>query len=258
MKTNNFLTNKWCVSVPFAVMMMFTCISCQKEKRTIDAAETISGEEIFKGIYFANGSFANDLSTQRSKHELYASLDQSAREELEKKIELVVDLIHKEFPTFFNDFKKKISSHNHFLVKEALSEGAKHIAENFEKAFPEMIPLAEKIHEDIKNHVITTDGRVDPAKIELQKNEYDKLLSNNMITSSSPKRICTIGLVCVFYIALAVHSYAAVSTVAAVAIMTWSYVAFIPDIDIRQGGDPLEFEMMVDELVKLDRFEKHF
>lgn len=252
MKTIRILSHKWYVSLPLAIVM-FLSTSCSKEAPAARPVDTVSGQDIFKGIFFADGDFASKLSSQRSKHELFATLDQETREQLQKKINLVVDLIEKESPEFFNEFKQKISSKDHFLVKQALGEGAKHIADNFEKAFPEMVPLAAKIQDDIKNKIITTDGKIDPAKVERQKLEYDKLLSNNMITSSSPKRACTIGLVCVVYIALAVHSYAAISTVAAVAIMTWKYIAFLPaDVEARQSeGDPLELEMIIDEIVKL-------
>lgn len=246
------MASKWYVNIPLCLLMLSFMMQCQSETENASRQSEHSGEELFTAVFFAYGDVALQLSTQRKTNEKLQSLPDDAREDYTQRINLYVKYISESDPDFFKKFKSDMDSKNHNRIRNALDDGAQMVVQHFDKVFPELQPLVEKVKEDVQNESFTTNGELDILKVEKKRVEYERLLENNMLSTNGRKMACTIGLACAVYLVLAVHEYVAITLAAAVAIMTWVYIAFgeFP-IVIARGTDPLQIEMMVDEMTKI-------
>jgi hypothetical protein len=253
MEKIRFYASRWYFSVPMALVLLFVSTSCQTESSFTSNEEKLTGQDIFKGVFFAQGEFANRLSMQSEKHQQYLQLDVEQQEQIQNQVDELVQLIETQNPEFFSEFKRKMLSRNHLLVREGLFAGAEALSSHLYAAFPEIQPVADQIKEDLRNGVIGNGGQIDLEKFNNRKPEYEKLLTNNMITESARTKVCgPWGCALAVYLAVVVHSYAAITVVAAVVIMTANYIAFsdLPLVENRTA-DPLELEMLINEIASL-------
>lgn len=95
--------------------------------------ENYSGEEIFKGIFFAKGEIADGLLNIKNSYSYYLvnNLTQVQDEKYESEIASVTNEINQKYPSYFSDFKRNIESGSHILITETIDEGAKKLFEAY-------------------------------------------------------------------------------------------------------------------------------
>lgn len=133
-------TNSW-VSKTIGIILSLCILGCTSEG-TIDMLknenienqsylnkgssdiEKLTGEEIFRGIYFFEGDVPDMIPSMdsASTKAFIENLDQDIKDNLADFKQELVTKIQANNSTFFNDFKRDITSGNHFKIKEALDK----------------------------------------------------------------------------------------------------------------------------------------
>lgn len=242
------LAQQWYFNLPLCAILLFFTTSCETNESIEPVAEH-SGEELYKSIFFATGDFAKNLSTQREQLQVYKSLSEEQKVEMNNKLDELSKEILKENPTFFADFKTAITSKDHLKIKRAMEEAAEVTYKTFVKITPEIKILSEQVSQDVQAGVILTEGEIDLDKLEQRKPEYERLLKNNMITSNGKPQACSIAAACTIYLAIAIHAAAAIS--AAIVIVLAAAVAVQVELwfsDTETAYNVLTFEIMIDEI----------
>jgi len=89
-----------------------------------------NGEQLFEGIFFAKGPVAEQLpEIKRIVEGKTSSLSKTQLADLTAKQILIKELIKKEHPTAFDDFKANINTHNYAIVQRSIDEMIKMIIE---------------------------------------------------------------------------------------------------------------------------------
>lgn len=86
--------------------------------------KNLTGEEIFRGIYFFEGTVPDMIPSMEaeSAKAFIKSLDEDIKVNLEDFKQELITKIQANNNTFFDDFKRDITSGSHFKVKEALDK----------------------------------------------------------------------------------------------------------------------------------------
>lgn len=84
----------------------------------------LTGEDIFRGIYFFEGSIPEMIPSMESESAktFIENLDDDIKQNLEDFKQELITKIKANNSTFFDDFKRDITSGDHFKVKEALDK----------------------------------------------------------------------------------------------------------------------------------------
>jgi SdpC family antimicrobial peptide len=138
--------------------------------RTEEIAKSYSGEELFRGIFMAEGEVADKISIF-DKMPIRQRLQTNDSLKIKYKTELdeIVTAIKVEQPNFFTNFEKEITSGNVLKVQTELNYASKILIETlikqpkYDKAFAKTDAITSKI--DIAE-VSTADGKVDMNKLE--------------------------------------------------------------------------------------------
>jgi len=121
---------KYQIGALMSVMFMF--YSCTKDKviaenvskanRAMTAAASITKEDLFKSIIFANGSLVDEfesLQNTKAMNDLIIT-DETAKLQLEDLESAIVADINQSSPDFLNDFKTEITSGDQIRIGEAI------------------------------------------------------------------------------------------------------------------------------------------
>lgn len=133
-------TNSW-VFKTVAIILAMAILGCSTEgtmemltngkvenqpysMRDQSALKDLTGEEIFKGIYFFEGVVPDLIPSMEAKtaKAFIENLDEDIKDNLEDFKEELITKIYQNNNSFFDDFKKDITSGNQFKVKEALDK----------------------------------------------------------------------------------------------------------------------------------------
>lgn len=239
---------KWYINVSLCALLLFFTVSCESNE-AVEPGRELSGEEIFKGIFFAHGDFAKSLSSQKEQLQNFESLSAEQKLEVETKLNELTEFIRKKHPSFFDDFKADLTTKDHHRIKAAIEGASEVLYEGLAATFPEIKAISEQVKADVEKGLIITDGELDMKKLEDRKPEYEKLLSNNIISGNGRANACSLAIVCVVYFAVAAHHTAAVTAAAAVVIVAALWIAYATsEKSTAKQDDPLSFEIMVNEI----------
>lgn len=183
--------------------------SCSTSEEAAQAPDQPSGEELFAGIYFGFGPYAENLSIYNEQRSKIDQLTEADIADVNLRISRLTDAIKASDSEFFNKFQQDITSGKHIVIRNAIKNGAIKFYEHINVIFPEMKAVISRIDEDAKAGELTLkDGSVDYAKLEAKSDEYQSLLQNNMISAGEGERVkaCSWAVACVFYAALAAHN----------------------------------------------------
>lgn len=208
-----------------------------------------SGEDIFKGIFFAKGEVANLLTNINNSHSYYLINNLSNAESIqyELEIESVINEIRTKNSSFFDDFKNQIESGSHVLINETISEGAKKI---FEAYVDKYIANSEK-----ENFLSAIDQiNLDNYISEIGEVDYDRLLDDLMDNEAlQPNFVGPHFIGVVFVVAayvLVVHAAAAMTYVG-IAWVAQYYAALDRDKTVTRSAvikKSIKSEMLVNEI----------
>lgn len=192
-----------------------------------------TGIDIFKSIFFGVGDLANNIHQLNSQVELTNGLAIDKRVEVLEKLNILIAEISFKYPSFFENFKKQITSGEQLKIKVAIEQGSMMIKENIEIIFPEFKKVFKKVKSDINtgklefNENDNFNDYVETFQKAFDNGEYDNLLKENMISDNQEQLIpCTWAVACVAYFALAVHN-----TVAVTALIYFKFAFWGPSID---------------------------
>ena len=225
------------------ISIALTLPSCTSTEETAANPQELNGEQLFAGIYFGFGPYAENLSIYNEQRRKTDQLTEEDKAEVSKRINQLTAAINASDPVFFDNFQQAVTSGNHLTIRGAVKEGAIKFYENMDAIFPEMKAVISQIDEDAKAGVLTDkEGKVDYSKLEAKAGEYENLLKNNMISSGSDERVmapCSWAVACVFYAAVAAHNTIAATANLAVVGAAAIYLAVTfwgPGIDEEEAG----------------------
>ncbi len=111
------------------LLLVFVLTNCseQEQLKPIALQRVYSGEELFKGIMFLENDMLDHLPETKK---MFPNFNQLINAQQDKKVfaemkSIIIEKIKQENPGFFNKFQENIQSGNHFLVTQALNDGAK-------------------------------------------------------------------------------------------------------------------------------------
>jgi len=224
----------------FLLIANFLFVSCStdngtdnsKTEQMLQGVTNETGIGIFKSIFFGVGDLANNIPQLKSQVQLTNGLAFDKREEVLEKLNILVGEITIKYPSFFENFKKQITSGEQLKIKVAIEQGSMMIKENIEIIFPEFKKVFKKVKTDINtgklkfNENDNFNDYVETFQKSFNNGEYDNLLKENMISDNKEQLIpCTWAVACVAYFALAVHN-----TVAVTALIYFKFAFWGPSI----------------------------
>uniref|UniRef100_UPI0025FF77EB hypothetical protein n=1 Tax=Flavobacterium sp. TaxID=239 RepID=UPI0025FF77EB len=120
-----------------------------KSDQMLQRTTNENGIDIFKSIFFGIGNLANNVQQLKSQVELTNGLGVDKRKEVLGKLDTLIEEINNKYPTFFENFKKQITSGEQLQIKIAIEQGSMMIKENIEIIFPEFTKVFKKVKSDI-------------------------------------------------------------------------------------------------------------
>ena len=230
-------------------------VSCEQYDHDIGTPveNKLSGEEIFKSIFFGYGNMVNKISILEKQSHSIKSFSKEEIKEFENNMKILITEIEFNSPNFFDSFKFKITSNKHQLIEEAIYEGTKEIMNNIHVVIPNFDEIITTVQDDIKHGRIEIDNDdIKKYALQFKNSKYDDLLDKNII-SSKGQLACSWVLAC----ALAVVLYAAVAVHNTVAVAANFYLVFAlwgPKISKPEKiapEDTLREEMLVEEIANI-------
>ena len=125
MKTiREYSSNKFFISFMTLLIFTFTSFGSQiNHKKTFSKMQGKSGEQIYREILFFEGNTLNiDIPAFREQLDQIKNLTPEQNEQREEMIDRVVQIINKNNPNYFNEFKKDILSDNPYTIQKAIGE----------------------------------------------------------------------------------------------------------------------------------------
>ena len=142
-------------SIPMLVCLLFVTWSSYGGHSANSVK--LSGEEMFRGVFFAEGQFAELIPELKATQTMYSSNQLSVNEK--KALALartqIIASIKASNPHYFEDFKANIQTANPVLIKEKLMEGQRIVTKNALRLFnlkePELKSFNNFLAKDGKN-----------------------------------------------------------------------------------------------------------
>lgn len=228
-------------------------ISCS-HTGTIDK-KNYSGENLFRSVFFAEGDFAKKIGMLKEMSELLESTEAKERLEFNTKVDALFVKIRQENPHFFENFKDKITSGNHFLIQDALNSGSLEIRKNLNIFDPNLEAYVAYIEQDIKSKNIKTEQDIENYLIESQPEMiHKKSMEKNLISeNSSNEPIVSYSLV--WAVGVAVYFVAAFHNSVAVTTLFYFgaiYKTRIGANSISQNSNLLKKEILVNQIANYE------
>ena len=107
-------------------LLIFSVVGCNKENSNITSSDsaTYSGRDLFKGIFFAQGQVAEDISSIKNSQQYFQinQMEKESKQEFDRGIDRILDAMESESPQYFEKFKSAIQSKDHLLIQIKLKE----------------------------------------------------------------------------------------------------------------------------------------
>jgi len=245
------------ISLFIAFLVLF--VSCEQydDSIAIPVESKLSGEEIFKSIFFGIGEFSNRTILLSQISGSVNKFNSEQKNEYLSNIDALIKAINTNDPFFFSSFEQSIKSNNHHYVKTAIEKGSIEIKNNLSSIVPNFENIITNLEDKIQSETMNLDTAEDVKEFaqEFKKSEYDILLKQNMIEGE--QAACTLFLACALAVALyavvAVHNTVAVAANVYLVLALWG-----PSLD-KGGVGPeesstydLREEMLVEEIANIE------
>lgn len=245
--------------LPLFLAFLFTFVSCSKDignspssKGTLKSSTTMSGEEIFAGVFFFQGNLSNTIASLKPIRDNIESLnlrEPQIKVNLKSMSDEMISIINTDYPNFFAEFKTKITSNDLNLVKEALNnasvmyQSAALKSQRFTKqmAFTQYLSTNQSYLNQIQSLDLNTEAGMASFK-QLTTEQYK-------IQNGGEDPGAVAAVVAIAYAAVGAVSYAVVAYSVAVVGALWLWAAAWAPIAPPQGGGGQEqYEVFVLEL----------
>jgi SdpC family antimicrobial peptide len=248
---------KTCGNIYFIAPLLasFILLSCGRDNvfpTSPSDSEVMTGEDIFKAVFFLEGKLADKLPSLKNsvqqRGKLYTDEQMSRKEFIEKNkfIEDMITNIQSVNQSFFKNFKREMQSKDVDRINMALNEAsnvyikAGLLSKTYGKVFKNAMNIAENI--DISKYNIHTKEGMEKLK---------KDIKDSQVSVSTDPETC-IALFVVVVVAVAVwEAVAAINAVAVVnvaaAVNLIAYVnAAVAGTRVAEGS--MENEMIISEI----------
>ena len=92
-------------------------------------ASNIEGKELFKGIMFYSGKAADLTEISKQQKKIMDKLNPNLKENYSLLQEQIIKILEAKNPNYFTDFKKNITSGNHYLVLNTIKNSSNDLKE---------------------------------------------------------------------------------------------------------------------------------
>ena len=141
---------------PISSFMAFIVLffSCEQYEDSISTNEEnkITGEELFKSIYFGLGPSLDNISVLERQREFISKMENSQKQIFSENTDQLIRTIRKDFPLFFDSFKEEIISGEHHIIESSLAEGAKMLRISMSQLVPNFENILSEIKKDVLDH----------------------------------------------------------------------------------------------------------
>lgn len=220
------------------------------------AAQSYSGEELFKSLYFAYGDFAKNIPSYREMVQIIEEAPADQHEIFNERYARFAAAVMESDPEFFGKFKEGVLSGNQALIRDTFVSGADVIYKHIEIISPELVPLMNEFENDEELVALSERGTdITQEDIDYINTKYQRFLSENY---QLEVMACSWAIVCVAYFALGVHNtVGATVNIAAVAAVYFKVALWGPKLDSHKKGkvisqsvekNTLQFEMFIQEI----------
>lgn len=226
------------------LLISITLFSCKKEKlEKIDqttnkslSAKTdfipkseLTGEELFKSIFFGVGVFAERIEYLDDVRLQVNALNQEQKDTLNGLLQNLTNSINLQHPSFFTEFKNSVVSNNQLEINNSLKIATKILSKNMHILIPKSNDLKIEVKNDMsQGEILYNNGEINPEKLANNTERYTMILQNDNLSISPGLPPCSWAVACVLYFAVAIHNTAAVVANVVAAVSVWSAV-WIPD-----------------------------
>jgi SdpC family antimicrobial peptide len=218
-----------------------------------------SGQELFKGLYLMDGPVADRIATYSTLREKYQFDGKpELKQELSRLGNQFVRTIEQQYPSFFRDFQRSIQSGDHFQVTEAMAKGSEMLQyaiqqdPELNKTFAKGMEMAAKV--DLAA-VTDQQGRLDEEKLNRVAEAYFEGAADSEEAKSMRMAACSLIVVCVAWILVAVAHQAAVTIHYATAINVAVWISLWvktvgPKASEATAPTDLQREMVIQEITE--------
>ena len=244
-----------------SVLMLASCTQYDARNQEIGEVQTITGEDLFKSIYFGVGDVTNQITLLSEVSASLNSLTKEQKTEYLYNIDILIAEIQTSSPQFFVRFEQQIKSKDHIAIQSAIQEGSLMIRENLSA----ISPITETAIVELEAKISSNSGKFESTQEimgfaeEFNQTEYASLLKQNMIAGEA--EACTLFLGCAIavalYFAAAVHNTAAVAANVYLTFALWGpSLDNYKDAEISPEGKrsmtSLKSEMIVAEIAGIE------
>lgn len=206
-----------------------------------------NGEEIFRGLFFLEGDFVNEINSLFESKKVFNLNNLSVEDKNKVKTfhDYIINEINKTQPNYFNEFKESLKSNNLYTVKQSLSNAGSLINQVglSSNAYKKMFEISNEFitkgvdfeRDDIKN--LDLSNPVDAEQFfNIMEQDYGL---TNLESDLSLAATCNLGVWCVVTMAVTFQSV----------LGAWVYVLVtkVKVIDPTESGK-IQNEVLVLEL----------
>jgi hypothetical protein len=237
--------------------LLFSCskitdpiISGTTRPDTVHFRSVPSGEELYKGIYFLQQDFTDEIPSLASLKSQMATMIPNGQTAQYSAVMAVVsqevtDFISTNYPTFFSEFKAALTSGDLYQMREYLASGANKLMEagtsgSYGALFENQAIISSP---EFYDYLSSLDLNTTEGQTQLQ----NYLGSIGYTGGGGGTEICCLPgtLVCVVYIAVLAHSYVAVTVTAVALAIAWVEIGVF---DVSYAGNAPNIEQLCSEL----------
>lgn len=171
-----------------------------------------SGAEMFRGIFFMNGSFFNKIKAYKDVN-IYVGLSQAQMTDAHALQDKIIDQMNMQNSTFFDEFKVELKSNSCTRIDKALDNAVV----TFITAISTMPEFAEVVTMNAaepiihKNKTSAAPQSYNDLSADSILINNPELLNQNPLVNNQPQTSVAVALVAVVYVAAAVHNTVAVT-----------------------------------------------
>ncbi|WP_266364738.1 hypothetical protein [Tellurirhabdus rosea] len=215
------------------LLMCFVLASFHSFARSNEAARAtfLSGEDMFKGVFFLEGRYAQMLPETQSLQAAFVNQTQSSSQKaaVAQVRQAVMAHIAAAQPGYFAHFKSALKSGDHLRVSAALSEGQKLVSKAVDELYQLDKTQLNKLQAQAQAEAARQGGKLDAQAVEKLVGQMQKT------TAPDPNNgTCAVVAVVVLVVALA-------------AVYVWVSVTAVAEemVAYKQGGHSLLHEQLV-------------
>ena len=255
MKNIRLVFSKWYVAIP--VCILFTVYSCQsseevspvKYEAEVSPISEVTGQDIFKGIFFGTGRVADKVAFFKNNFgDLHKMLSEEEYKMFEAEQNKLIASLETNYPEIFKNFEADMTSGDHLRISDALDNFNAKLVDVIKKENIEALESAgglvtnlDNIDQDELKAAIQSGDR---AKIQ----EIVGVLQTVDGENNSRVQACSLALACVFTVALVATQ--AIAITGAVAVALYYTVALVSSVEIgaRTGLSNIHQEELINTI----------